>query len=79
MFKDKTSNATASDESRKAANQSSQLTQWQSFQNAAGAITVLYKDSLEACKVHYDLGLITGQHRKLKELMSWLKKKKRRN
>ncbi|CAF0766199.1 unnamed protein product [Brachionus calyciflorus] len=52
---------------------------WQSFQNSAGAITVLYKDSLEACKVHYDLGIAIGQQRKVKEIINWLKKKKRRS
>lgn len=38
----------------------------------------MWTDSLESCKGHYELGLVTGQHRKLKELLSWLKKKKRR-
>lgn len=52
---------------------------WQSFQNSAGAITVLYKDSLEACKVHLDLGISLGQQRKVKEIINWLKKKKRRS
>lgn len=52
---------------------------WQSFQNSAGAITVLYKDSLEACKVHLDLGVAIGQQRKVKEIINWLKKKKRRS
>jgi hypothetical protein len=71
MFKDKTT-ATQSNTPQ------SQLTAWQSFQNSAGAITVLYKDSLESCKIHYDLGITMGQQRKLKELLNWLKKKKRR-
>ena len=52
---------------------------WQSFQNSAGAITVLYKDSLEACKIHLDLGISIGQQRKVKEIINWLKKKKRRS
>lgn len=55
------------------------ITPWNSFQNAAGAITVLYKDSLEACKVHLDAGVNIGQQRKVKELINWLRKKKRRN
>lgn len=67
MFKDKSTLA-----------QQSQLGSWQSFQNAAGAITVLYKDSLESCKTHYELGIAAGQQRKLKEVLGWLKKKKRR-
>lgn len=76
MFKDKTSESQtqSSQSSLSVANQS-----WQSFQNSAGAITVLYKDSLEACKVHYELGVSVGQQRKLKELINWLKKKKRRS
>jgi hypothetical protein len=52
--------------------------QWQLFQNAASSITVLYKDSLEACKTHYDLGVSVGQQRKIKDIFGWLKKKKRR-
>ena len=39
---------------------------------------IIKTDSLEACKTHYDLGLVVGQHRKLKELITWIKKKKRR-
>lgn len=35
-------------------------------------------ESLESCKVHYDLGISMGQQRKLKEILNWLKKKKRR-
>lgn len=40
---------------------------------------LFFADSLEACKVHYDIGVSTGQQRKVKELINWLKKKKRRN
>lgn len=57
----------------------SQANAWNSFQNAAGAITVLYKDALDACKVNADIGVAVGQQRKVKELLSWLRKKKRRN
>jgi len=71
MFKDK---STAGAQQQ----QQSQFSSWQSFQNSAGAITVLYKDSLESCKAHYDLGVAAGQHRKLKEVLNWVKKKKRR-
>lgn len=52
---------------------------WESFQNSAGAITVLYKDSLEACRVHMDLGVHIGQQRKLKDIINWIKKKKKRS
>ena len=68
MFKDKSS-----------AQQQSVLSSWESFQNSAGAITVLYKDSLEACRVHMDLGIHLGQQRKLKDLINWIKKKKKRS
>lgn len=68
MFKDK---STAGSDTHNLA--------WQSFQNSAGAITVLYKESLDACKVHLDLGVAIGQQRKVKEIINWLKKKKRRS
>lgn len=55
------------------------MSSWESFQNSAGAITVLYKDSLEACKVHMDLGIHLGQQRKLKDIINWIKKKKKRS
>ncbi len=38
----------------------------------------MYVDSLDACKGHYDLGVSIGQQRKVKELVNWLRKKKRR-
>ena len=38
----------------------------------------MFSDSLESCKAHYDLGVAAGQHRKLKEVLNWVKKKKRR-
>lgn len=64
MFKDKSTS------------QASVTSSWESFQNAAGAITVLYKDSLEACKIHMELGVHLGQQRKLKDLINFIKKKK---
>lgn len=67
MFKDKSHAPPAS------------LNSWNSFQNAAGAITVLYKDALDACKVNVEMGVGVGQQRKCKELLGWLRKKKRRN
>ena len=36
-------------------------------------------DSLEACKVHMDLGIHLGQQRKLKDIINWIKKKKKRS
>jgi len=66
MFKDKSSSSQTA----------SVTSSWESFQNAAGAITVLYKDSLEACKTHMELGVHLGQQRKLKDLISFIKKKK---
>lgn len=64
MFKDKSTS------------QTSVTSSWESFQNAAGAITVLYKDSLEACRIHMELGIHLGQQRKLKDLINFIKKKK---
>lgn len=55
------------------------MSSWESFQNAAGAITVLYKESLEACRVHMELGVHLGQQKKLKDIISWIKKKKKRS
>lgn len=77
MFKDKTASS-AQLATSNTNTSSSALSSWQSFQNSAGAITVLYKDSLEACKVHMDLGICVGQQRKLKEIINWIKKKKKR-
>ena len=81
MFKDKTSSkstTTTTTTSSSTTNTSPQINTWQSFQNSAGAITTLYKDSLEACKANYELGVQIGQQRKLKEIINWLKKKRRR-
>ena len=33
---------------------------------------------MEACRVHYELGVAVGQQRKLKDIINWLKKKRRR-
>jgi len=63
---------------KEATNTNSRDRGWQAFQNTAGAITLLYKESLAASKVQHDLGLLVGSHRKQKELLAWLKKKKRR-
>jgi hypothetical protein len=47
MFKDKTSTTTAaSSAANSTANPPQQLSPWESFQNSAGAITVLYKGNL---------------------------------
>lgn len=72
MFKDKSASASTQASP-------SVLSSWESFQNSAGAITVLYKDSLEACRVHMDVGIHLGQQRKLKDLINWIKKKKKRS
>lgn len=37
-----------------------------------------YLDSLDACKLNHDLGVTIGQQRKIKEIINWLRKKKRR-
>jgi hypothetical protein len=48
------------------------------FSQTIKIVQFVFSDSLDACKVHYELGAAVGQQRKLKELVNWLKKKKRR-
>jgi len=81
LFKEKSINHELTSQSQQLQNpntSTNKSNQWQLFQNAASSITVLYKDSLEVCKTHYDLGVSVGQQRKVKDIFGWLKKKKRR-
>ena len=48
-----------------------ELTKFHFFKN--------FLDSLDSCKLNFDLGVNIGQQRKVKELINWLRKKKRRN
>jgi hypothetical protein len=41
-------------------------------------LSTLFLDSLDSCKLNLDLGVNIGQQRKIKELINWLRKKKRR-
>ncbi|KAI1292146.1 UPF0472 protein C16orf72 -like protein [Halotydeus destructor] len=50
---------------------------WGPFQNAADSVTSLYKDCLESQKRNSELGIQVGTHRRNKEILTWLKKRKR--
>ncbi|CAG2103826.1 unnamed protein product [Medioppia subpectinata] len=50
---------------------------WMPFQNAASAVTTLYKECIESQKRFSDFGFQCGQQKRNKELLAWLKKRKR--
>lgn len=50
---------------------------WVPFQNAASSVTNLYKDCIESQKRIVDLSHLSGSQRRNKEVISWLKKRKR--
>ncbi|XP_015914057.1 HUWE1-associated protein modifying stress responses [Parasteatoda tepidariorum] len=50
---------------------------WVPFQTAASSVTSLYKECIESHKPLYDLGFQSGNQKRNKELLSWVKKKKR--
>jgi len=50
---------------------------WFPFQNAAGAVTVLYKDAMEAQKKSFELGLQLGYNKRIRDMMTWAKKRRR--
>ncbi|KAM9456712.1 HUWE1-associated protein modifying stress responses 1 [Clarias gariepinus] len=50
---------------------------WAPFQNAATAVTNLYKESVDAHQRSYELGVQTGQQRRNKEVLAWVKKRRR--
>ena len=54
-----------------------ELSLWVPFQNAAGAVTTLYKDCIESQKRFSEYGFQCGQQKRNKELLSWIKKRKR--
>jgi hypothetical protein len=54
-----------------------QLSVWVPFQNAASAVTTLYKDCIESQKRFSEFGFQCGQQKRNKELLSWIKKRKR--
>lgn len=50
---------------------------WASFQTAAGAVTCMYKESLDIQKRSIELGTQHGYQRRTKDLLSWAKKHRR--
>ncbi|RWS12734.1 hypothetical protein B4U79_05416 [Dinothrombium tinctorium] len=50
---------------------------WIPFQNSASSITSLYKDCTESQKRFAELGFQSGVQRRNKEIIAWLKKRKR--
>ncbi|KAJ8284046.1 hypothetical protein COCON_G00028960 [Conger conger] len=53
------------------------LSLWVPFQNAATAVTNMYKESIEAHQRSYDLGIQIGCQRRNKDVLAWLKKRRR--
>ncbi|KAG9263856.1 telomere attrition and p53 response 1 protein [Astyanax mexicanus] len=53
------------------------LSLWVPFQNAATAVTNLYKESVDAHERSYDLGIQTGHQRRSKDVLAWVKKRRR--
>ncbi|MBH0219728.1 DUF4588 domain-containing protein, partial [Listeria monocytogenes] len=53
------------------------LSLWVPFQNAATAVTNLYKESVDAHQRSYELGIQMGQQRRNKEVLAWVKKRRR--
>ncbi|XP_062388610.1 UPF0472 protein C16orf72 homolog [Sardina pilchardus] len=50
---------------------------WVPFQNAATAVTNLYKESVDARQRSYDLGIQIGYQRRNKDVLAWVKKRRR--
>lgn len=53
------------------------LSLWVPFQNAASSVTTLYKDSIETSKHCMELGMHRGRQRQIRDIMTWVKKKRR--
>ncbi|CAM4379643.1 unnamed protein product [Leuciscus chuanchicus] len=53
------------------------LSLWSPFQNAATAVTNLYKESVDAHKRSFDLGIQIGHQRRNKDVLAWVKKRRR--
>jgi len=51
---------------------------WLPFQSAAGAATILFKDSQEMVRRSFELGSALGSHRRSREVLSWVRKQRRR-
>ncbi|XP_059510112.1 UPF0472 protein C16orf72 homolog isoform X2 [Stegostoma tigrinum] len=50
---------------------------WHLFQNSATAVAQLYKESIEAHRRSYDLGIQVGYQRRNKDVLAWVKKRRR--
>lgn len=57
--------------------QSDDISLWAPFQSAAAHVTSLFKDSQELIRKSFELGNQMGHHRRNKELISWIRKRKR--
>ncbi|XP_072916429.1 HUWE1-associated protein modifying stress responses 1 isoform X2 [Hemitrygon akajei] len=55
----------------------SQQKLWHLFQNSATAVAQLYKESIEAQRRSYDLGIQVGYQRRNKDVLAWVKKRRR--
>uniref|UniRef100_A0A803V7K8 HUWE1 associated protein modifying stress responses n=1 Tax=Ficedula albicollis TaxID=59894 RepID=A0A803V7K8_FICAL len=53
------------------------LSLWVPFQNAATAVTNLYKESVDAHQRSFDLGIQIGYQRRNKDVLAWVKKRRR--
>uniref|UniRef100_A0AAZ3R5A3 Uncharacterized protein n=1 Tax=Oncorhynchus tshawytscha TaxID=74940 RepID=A0AAZ3R5A3_ONCTS len=53
------------------------LSLWVPFQNAATAVTNLYKESLESHQRSYELGVQRAYQRRNKDMLAWVKKRRR--
>lgn len=58
---------------------SSGTANWNTFHAAAGSVTMLYKESIDALKDATQLGIINGEQRKTRELLCWARRKQRRH
>lgn len=50
---------------------------WLVFQNAAGSVTQMYKESTDAQKRSLDLGISIGHQRRTRDIVAWVKKRRR--
>nr|XP_005295326.1 UPF0472 protein C16orf72 homolog [Chrysemys picta bellii] len=53
------------------------LSLWVPFQNAATAVTNLYKESVDAHQRSFDVGIQIGYQRRNKDVLAWVKKRRR--
>lgn len=53
------------------------LSLWIPFQNAASSVTTMYKDSVDTARHCVDLGVQTGKQRRTRDIISWVKKRRR--